>query len=446
MKKTVHALFTVLTFLFGMFQVQSTFAALPIQKADLPTGAKLFFVAARTIPMVNIGIDFPGGSAYDPLHKYGVSEFTAELMDKGSKIQGVEKNEAYIADSISDLGSMVNFHASNEIGSVRIKTLSKAEVLNSVINQVSDMLAYPTFNPKILEREKARTRSSLLESKTKPEFLLGEQFKKMIYRDHPLGNEETIETIAKIEVADLKKFHQMYYRANQMNVIIVGDVDFNQAIEIGTRLTKNLPTGPIVNTTLPSLMALAVADQATREVKIAHPSAQAHIQMGITSPPRKDPDYFPLLVGNYILGGGGFVSRLMNEIREKRGLAYSVSSYFYPAKNSGFFTASLQTRKDQSNEAATLLKDTIAQFVEKGPTDEEMLAAKNNLINGFPLRIDSNNKLLENLSAIAWLDLPLDTLDTWTEHVQEITKENVQAAFKKHLLMDRMVTVTVGGK
>ena len=136
----------------------------------------------------------------------------------------------------------------------------------------------------------------------------------------------------------------------------------------------------------------------------------------------------------------------MSEIREKRGLAYSVSSYFYPAKNSGYFLAGMQTRKDQSNESVQLLRDTIERFIEQGPSDEEVLAAKNNLINGYPLRLDSNSKLLENISAIAWLGLPLDTLDEWTNQVKKVTKEDIQKAFKKNLDMKRMVTVVVGGQ
>ena len=435
-----------ITLLFGVLFVIEANAVLPIQKIDLPSGAKLFYVEAKTIPMVNIGIDFPGGSAYDPLNKVGVADLTADLMNKGSKIKGKQKDEAYISDSLSDLGSMVSFNASNETSSVRIKTLSKPEILNAVVSQTSDMLAYPIFNQKILEREKALEISGVLESLTKPENIVGKQFKKMIYRDHPLGHEETIDTIKKITIEDLKKFHQMYYRASVMNVLIVGDVSRDKAIEIGTLLTQNLPTGQRIDIELPSLQALPIADESQRVVKISHPSAQAHIQMGMTSPSRKDPDYFPLLVGNYALGGGGFVSRLMNEIREKRGLAYSVSSYFYPAKNSGYFLAGMQTRKDQSNESVQLLRDTIERFIEQGPSDEEVLAAKNNLINGYPLRLDSNSKLLENISAIAWLGLPLDTLDEWTNQVKKVTKDDIQKAFKKNLDMKRMVTVVVGGQ
>jgi zinc protease len=444
MKKIAYFLIKLLSITL-LLPVMTSHAALPIQKVDLPTGAKLFFIQTRTIPIVNIGIDFPGGSAYDPKEKVGVSGLTANLMDKGSKIKGVEKNEAFIADSISDLGSIVTFGASSETASVRIKTLSNREILDAVVSQTSDMLAYPTFNPKILEREKAREVNALLESETKPEYLLGKQFSKLIYRENPLGKQESVESIKKIQIEDLRKFHQMYYRPHKMNVLIVGDLDINKAIEIGTQLSKNLPSGSAVSTEIPPLEPLPTKELSQREIRIPHPSAQAHIQMGINSPPRKDPDYFPLLVGNYILGGGGFVSRLMNEIREKRGLAYSVSSYFYPAKNSGFFSASMQTKKDSTNESVELLRETIKDFVENGPTDSEIKAAKSNLINGFPLRLDSNAKLLENLSAIAWFDLPLNTMDEWTNQVKKVTKEDIEKAFKKNIEMDRMVTVIVGG-
>ncbi len=436
----------ILIGLLGVFIQGQVFATLPIQKIDLPTGAKLFYVEARTIPMVNIGIDFPGGFAHDPKDRIGVANFTSVLMNKGSKINGVEKNEAFIADSISELGSMVAFTSGKEISSVRMKTLSTPEVLNPLISQASEMLAFPIFSKKILEREKTIEISGLLESQTKPEYIMAKQFKKMIYRDNPLGNEQSVNSIKAVSIEDLKKFHQTYYRADQMNVMIIGDVSLEQAIEIGNKLTKNLPKTGASKLLIPPLSPLPTQDVSQREIKISHPSQQAHIQLGMTSPPRKDPDYFPLLVGNYVLGGGGFVSRLMNEIREKRGLAYSVSSYFYPAKNSGYFVAGMQTKKDQSDESVKLLKDTIQTFVNQGPNDEEVQAAKSNLINGFPLRIDSNSKLLDNLSAIAWFDLPLNTLDEWTNEVKKVTKDDINKAFQKNLDMNKMITVVVGGQ
>jgi zinc protease len=144
------------------------------------------------------------------------------------------------------------------------------------------------------------------------------------------------------------------------------------------------------------------------------------------------------------LGGGGFVSRLVKEVREKRGLAYSVYSYVSPGRQVGPYVAGMQTQQSQADLAVDVMKKTIAEFIDHGPTDDEMAAAKDNLINGFPLRIDSNRKILDNVASIAWNDLPLDTLDTWRDQLKAVTKEQVKAAFKSHLDMNRMVTVVVG--
>jgi zinc protease len=161
---------------------------------------------------------------------------------------------------------------------------------------------------------------------------------------------------------------------------------------------------------------------------------------------RADPDYFPLTVGNYVLGGGGFVSRLTDQVREKRGLSYSVSSYFSPARQPGPFTIGLQTRPDQAEQAVNLSREIVAEFVKNGPTQKELKAAKDNLIGSFPLRLDSNKKLLDNLANIAWNNLPLNYLDTWVNEVQKVTVQDVQSAFRKHIQPEKMATVIVGGK
>ncbi|MEI7531702.1 MAG: pitrilysin family protein [Betaproteobacteria bacterium] len=421
-------------------------AALPIQKIQLDTGATLLFVEARTIPIIDIGIDFVGGVVRDPKGKIGTSAMTASLLNKGSVIDGKVLNEADTVDSISDLAATVNFSSSVDSSSMRIRSLSKAQVLEPLITQVQSMLANPIFDSKILEREKILEINALKDSDSKPNVMVSKQFRKMIYKNNPLGNEETVNSIQAIQVTDLKKFHQNYYQAKNANVLIVGDINKEKAIQIGMQLTEKLPKG---NDFYPEVFLLErspVAPLSQREVTLSNPSQQAHIQMGMTGIARNDPDYYSLLVGNYILGGGGFVSRLMTEIREKRGLAYSVSSYFYPGKNSGIYLATMQTRKDQANQAVQLMRESIQEFIQNGPSDSEVEGAKNNLTNGFALRIDSNRKLLENISSIAWNDLPLDTLDTWTASVQQVSKSSIKEAFKKHLDMERMVTVVVGEK
>jgi zinc protease len=181
-----------------------------------------------------------------------------------------------------------------------------------------------------------------------------------------------------------------------------------------------------------------------QEQRIPHPASQAHILMGVPALARGDADFFPLTVGNYVLGGGGFVSRLTHEVREKRGLAYSVYSYFNPLAQPGPFTIGLQTKKEQTAQALKVVRETLDAFLRDGPTAAEVAAAKDNLIGGFPLRIDSNRKILDNIAVIGFYRLPLDYLDTWTERVKAVSIADIRAAFRRKLDAGALATVVVG--
>jgi zinc protease len=182
------------------------------------------------------------------------------------------------------------------------------------------------------------------------------------------------------------------------------------------------------------------------ERRIPFDAAQAQVQIGQPGFVRSDPDFFPLIVGNHILGGGGFTSRLTNEVREKRGLSYSVYSFFAPSLHAGAFQIGLTTRPDQADQAIGVARDVLRRFVREGPTETELQGAKDNFVNGFSLRIDSNRKLLDNVASIAWNGLPLDYLDDWTEQVQRVSLADIQRAFNRVLQPSRMVTVVVGAK
>ncbi|HEY9198412.1 MAG TPA: pitrilysin family protein, partial [Gammaproteobacteria bacterium] len=222
---------------------------------------------------------------------------------------------------------------------------------------------------------------------------------------------------------------------------IVGAVDRAAAERLASEAVRALPAGE------PAPALPDVADPAhAREQRIAHPSSQTHIQLGQPGMTRDDPDYFPLYVGNYVLGGGGLVSRLSEEVREKRGLSYSVYSYFMPMAERGPFTLGLQTRNDQSAEALTVLRETLAKFVADGPTEKELKAAKDNITGGQALRIDSNRKILEYLAVIGFYQLPLDYLETFNGKVEAVTLEQVRDAFKRRVQPERMLTVLVGGE
>lgn len=424
----------------------SAHAILPIEKLDSFKGAQAYLVQTTALPMVDIEISIDAGDRYDPVARSGLATVAGQLMNYGAKSDKGLLTEAQIADEIADLGASLGISVSGERAVLRIRTLSRKDLRDRAVQLASAMLSAPTYDPKILLREKQRMTTALLESETKPESVLDRRFRKLVYGNYPLANSPTVKSITGITALDLQQFHQQFYRSDRMIVSIVGDVSKLEAADIvQDLLRKVVQSGPPI-AQLPEFERSPVEPLSQREVAIPFDSQQAHIVMGMTAVTRSNPDYFPLLVGNYVLGGGGFVSRLMSEVREKRGLAYSVSSYFAPGKDVGIFQAGLQTKGDQSTLALEVLSTTIAQFIAIGPTQTELDAAKANLMNGYPLRIDSNRKLLDNVSSIAWNNLPLNTMDIWTKQVEAVNLEQVRSAFQKYLAMDRMKIVVLGAK
>ena len=429
---------------FGYFA--AAHAILPIEKLDSFKGSKGYLIQTKALPMVDIEVSIDAGDRFDPSGKSGLADMAAGLMNYGVKGDQGILSEAQIADEIADLGANIGLSVGGERAIMRIRSLSRKDLRDRAVKLAAAMLSSPTYETKIVEREKQRTITNLLEAETKPEFVLERRFAKSIYGDYPLGNNPTVKSIAAVGAKDLTQFHQQFYRSDRMIVSIVGDVDRVQANEIVQTLLQKIPQSGNPIAKLPELQRSPVEPLVQREIQIPFDSQQAHIAMGMTAVTRSNPDYFPLLVGNYILGGGGFVSRLMSEVREKRGLAYSVSSYFGPGKDTGIFKAGLQTKNDQAVLALEVMSSTIAKFIADGPSPAELLAAKSNLVNGYPLRIDNNRKLLDNVSSIAWNDLPLDTMEVWTQQVEAVTLEQVRAAFQKYLAMDRMKIVVLGAK
>ena len=421
------------------------YAVLPIQEIALSNGSKAYLVQATTIPMIDIEISIDAGSRYDPKEKSGLAGLTAALLTRGIQWQGGILNEAQQADAIADLGASISASASGERTIVRARSLSKPDILNSVLDLLSATIASPVFDTQIIAREKQRISSAITEGDTKPEVVLQKRFRKELFRNYPLAESPSLQSITSISADDLKTFHRDFYRQDRLIINIVGDLDVKMAKQIAEKLLTQLPKqGPVIPT-LPPFVRSPILPETDRLIRISFQTQQTHIALGMTAITRSNPDYFPLLVGNYILGGGGFVSRLVGEVRDKRGYAYSVFSYFQPGRDTGSFEAGLQTRNDQANQALVVLQETIARFIKEGPSDSELIAAKANLVNGFPLRLDSNRKLLDNLSAITWNQLPLNTLDVWTQQVAAVKKEDIRAAFQRHLEMGRMISILVGG-
>jgi len=434
--------YCVIILVFGL--LQSAQAILPIEKLDSVKGAKAYLVQTQALPMLDIEISVDAGDRFDPTGKSGLASMTAELMNYGARSSKGALSEAQIADEIADLGANFGISVGGERAVIRIRSLSRKDLRDRAVQLASAMLSAPTYDAKILEREKQRAITGLLEAETKPESVLERRFRKSVYGNYPLSESPSVKSVGSVSISDLARFHQQFYRGDRIIVSIVGDVSPAEANEIVEVLLKNVPQSGAAIPALPQFERSPIEPLASRQIYIPFDSQQAHIAMGMTAITRSNPDYFPLIVGNYILGGGGFVSRLMSEVREKRGLAYSVFSYFAPGKDTGIFQAGLQTKGDQATLALEVMNSTIANFIANGATPSELQAAKANLVNGFPLRIDNNRKLLDNVSSIAWNNLPLDTLETWTTKVDAVTLEQVSAAFQKYLAMDRMKIVVLG--
>jgi len=419
-------------------------AILPIETIDTIKGAKAYLIQTKSLPIIDVEVSIDAGSRYDPENKNGLASLAAQLSTLGAGIGKANLSEAQIADTIADLGASISMAASSERTVLRIRSLSRADLREQVVQLAAVILAKPSYDANVVDREKQRLITALLEAQTKPETILQQNLRRAVYGKYPLAYYPTPKTVAAITAADVRNFHTTFYRGDRISVNIVGDVDRAQANGIVRDLLAGLPqTGPAI-APLPAMQQTPQGPLSQREVQIPFNTQQAHIAMGMTAITRSNPDFFPLLVGNYVLGGGGFVSRLMAEVREKRGLAYSISSYFAPGKDAGFFEAGMQTKKDQAKLGLEVMQKTISQFIADGPTPEELVAAKSNLVNGYPLRLDSNRKLLDNLSGITWNDLPLDTMETWTKQVEAVSLEQIRAAFQKHLDMNRMQIVVVG--
>ncbi len=413
----------------------SALATPEIQHWQSASGAQVYFVENHDLPMLDVAVNFAAGSARDVADKIGVASLTHGLLDAGS--QGL--NEDAIGRGMADVGAQLGGSLDADRASISLRTLSNAAERDAALDIVARVLQAPLFPEDILARNKASLIAGLKEAETKPEHLSEKAFGKAVFGNHPYGWQAEVADIEKIQRADLEAFYRSHYNAKTAVVALMGDMTRQQAEAFAQQLTANLPQGGSA-TPLPAVATKIAAS----EQRFEHPASQSHILIGAPGIARNDVDYFPLYVGNYILGGGGFVSRLMNEVREKRGLAYSVYSYFMPLQQPGAFQIGLQTKKEQADEALQLVRATVNTFVEKGVTEKELQAAKDNIIGGFPLRIDSNRKILDYLSVIGFYQLPLTYLDDFTLRVEAVTAQQIHAAFKRRIAPNAMATVIVG--
>jgi zinc protease len=407
-----------------------------IQHWQTSNGARVYFVQANELPMVDIRVVFDAGSARDG-DLPGLAMLTNGMLEEGA---GGLSADA-IAKRFDSLGAQFSTDSARDMAMISLRSLTKSGLLEPALATFSKVVEHPDFPRNALERVRKQMLTGLKYDEQQPGEVASKAFYHALYGKHPYASNPsgTMGSVKAIGRADLRDFYRRYYVGRNAVVAIVGAVDRKKAAQLAEAAVGSLPEGKPA----PTLPAVAPLQQASQE-HIEHPSTQTHILMGQPGVHRGDPDYFALYVGNQILGGGGLVSRISEEVREKRGLSYSAYSYFLPMRTDGPFILGLQTRNDTAGEALKVLRKTLVDFRNTGPTGKELEAAKKNITGGFPLKIDSNSDILGYIAMIGFYELPLDYLDTFNSKIEAISAKQIRDAFQRRVDPDRMITVTVG--
>ncbi len=415
---------------------QLSFSAAKIENWQTPQGSRVYFVQADALPLADIQVIFDAGSARDG-QQFGLAALTSSLLDTGAGSWNADQ----IAQRFENVGANFGTSVSSDMASLTLRTLTQPGLFDKALETMHVILTNPKFNKADFLREQNRTLAAIKQREESPAEVASEVFSNKLYGSHPYAHPDTgvKETVSKLKSTDLVKFYKQYYVAKNAMVVIVGNLTKQQAEQTAEKLLAGLPAGQkpaaIPDVTMPT--------QASQQ-HIEFPSTQTHVLTGLPGTWRKDPDYFDLYIGNHILGGSGLVSKLFNEVREKRGLAYSASSAFSPMLKPGPFVVSLQTRNDQTQQALEVLNATLKDFIDKGPTQVELDAAKKNIIGGFPMRYDTNKKLAGYVAMIGFYEMPLDYLDTFRQKIEATTIDSIKQAFKRKVNIALLQTVTVG--
>ncbi len=411
------------------------FATPKIQNWQTANGARVLYVQAPELPMLDVRVVFDAGSARDG-QLPGLAMITNALLTDGAG--GLDAD--MIAEAVDDVGAQLSTESLRDMAVVSLRTLTDEKALTTALQTMAGILAEPTFEQAAIDRNLQAMKIALRQEQQSPASVASKAFYRVLYHQHPYaqpsnGTQESLEKLNRQAIVD---FHKQYYVGANAVVVLVGDVSFKQAQQLAEQVVGGLPAGQRASA-LP-----AVQNVVAQREEIDFPSTQAHIYIGLPVLSRKDPDYFPLYVGNHVLGGSGLVSRISGEVREKRGLAYSSYSYFSPMRGPGPFQIGLQTKNSQAAQAEEVVMNTLMDYMQNGPTAEELERSLKNITGGFPLRIASNKDIVSYLAMLGFYDLPLDYLDTFVDNVNAVTAEQIKDAFKRRVLPDKLSTVIVG--
>lgn len=429
-------LFPTTVILISCWGINSIATAGPkIQTWVTANGASVLFVSAPELPILDVRVVFNAGSAREA--RPGISSLTNTLLIQGAGTWDANQ----IAERLENVGARLETGALRDMAWVALRTLTQQPALNIALETLATVISQPKFANADMERVRNNTLVSINQDEQNPETVGNKAIYHAIYGTHPYANDPsgTKESVATITQDEIKTHFNRYYVAKNAIVAIIGAVDQTQAANIAAQVTTGLASGTKV---LP--LPKVIRAETNPLERINFPSTQSHIYVGQIGVTRTDPDYFPLYVGNHILGGNGLVSILSQEIREQRGLSYNAYSSLLPMQEPGPFIMGLQTKNNQVQQALAVLNQTVQRFLQHGPREQELNNAKKNITGGFPLQISNNTKIVEHLALIGFYNLPLDYLDTFSTKVETVTTVQVRDAFMRRIIPQHFVTVIVG--
>ncbi|EKT4521634.1 insulinase family protein [Pseudomonas putida] len=408
---------------------------LNIQNWNTAEGARVLFVEARELPMFDLRLTFAAGSSQDG-DVPGLATLTNAMLNEG--VAG--KDVTAIAQGFESLGADFGNGSYRDMAVATLRSLSTPDKREPALKLFADVVGKPTFPEDALKRIKNQLLAGFEYEKQNPGKIAGKALFTKLYGDHPYAHpsDGTAQSVPGITLDQLRAFHAKAYTAGNAVIALVGDLSRAEAEAIAAQVSAALPKGPA----LPK-----PAEPAEPKAGLTHidfPSKQTHLMLAEMGIERQDPDWPALSLGNQILGGGAFGTRLMSEVREKRGLTYGVYSAFSPMQVRGPFMINLQTRAELSEATLKLVQDILADYLEQGPTQQELDDAKRELAGSFPLSNASNSSIVGQLGAIGFYNLPLTWLEDFMQQSQALTVEQVKAALNKHLAVDKLVIVTVG--
>lgn len=410
--------------------------SLAFQKWQTINGASVIYYPTKEVPMLDIYIAFRAGSAYDGKY-FGLSTLTTELLNQGNG----NLNANQISEKLADSGAQYSVETSRNLAVIHLRTLSENNALESATNLLSMIINKPYFPQDAFYRERNQLLTVIAHSKDSPDEIANQTFFQQLYQDHPYAHpvNGTTESVRAIQPWQTRNFYKQYFNAENATLVMVGNIQPTEAHTIADKLVGSLPKGnpaPTISAPLPRNQAI--------HTKIPFPATQTAIRMGQLGINHQSPQYFPLMVANYILGGSSIVSELGQAIREKRGLSYNVNSELLPMPGAGPFIISLSTSNHQAQKAIQITEETLKNYVSNGPTEKELQAAKQYLTGSFALSLASNNNIALMLLRLEVYHLPDNFLDTYTARIEHVTQQDIKKAMQDIIRPENLLTVEVG--